>query len=270
MTYYVYNDNNVEVKIRDEDIEAAINENKEIKREMIQAMGKTKNKKYLKYLAPFLEHDFLYIRLDTAHSIFNLDEKAGLSELKKRADKIDISDLEKEPSEKAVLCAMIIKAEEGVEGIKEYFLSEDGYLSIKYCLLDFYQSGYDFSEEDIKLICVLLDKFVEKKCEWMNMLSKEEYNEFIYFALESIWIAGLEKDILRNLEEDIKKELLNLTSKLLDKKISTEIKEVLAEITKFLDERYAKQMLYLLKDNVKGEAKQIYLEAIKLWKIESL
>lgn len=268
MIYYVYNDNNVEVKIRDEDIEAAINGKKELKREIIQAMGKTKNKKYLKYLFPFLEHDFLYVRLDAAHSIFNLDEKAGLSELKKRADKIDISDFEKEPSEKAVLCAMIIKIQKGVEGIKEYFLSEDGYLSIKYCLLDFYQSGYEFSEEDIKLICFVLDKFIEKKCEWINKFSKEEYNEFIYFALESIWIAGLEKDILRNLDDDLKKELLNLTCKLLNKKVSTEIKEVLAEITKFLDESYAKQMLYLLKDNVKGDAKKVYLEAIKLWKIE--
>lgn len=268
MIYYVYNDNNVEMKITDEDIKTAIDEKKGLKREIIQAMGKTKDNKYLKYLYPFLEHDFLYIRLDAAHSIFNLDGKAGLSELKKRADKIDISDFEREPSEKAILSAMIIKIQKGVEGIKEYFLSEDGYLSIKYCLLDFYQSGYDFSEEDIKLICFVLDKFIEKKCKWINKFSKGEYNDFIYFALESIWIAGMEKDMLRNMGDDSKKELLGLICKLLGKKVNMEVKEIVAEITKFIDKKYAEQILGLLKNNVKGDAEKVYLEAIKQWEIQ--
>lgn len=78
----------------------------------------------------------------------------------------------------------------------------------------------------------------------------------------------MEKDMLRNMGDDSKKELLDLMCKLLDKKVNMEVKEIVAEITKLIDKKYAEQILGLLKNNVKGDAEKVYLEAIKQWEIE--
>ena len=74
--------------------------------------------------------------------------------------------------------------------------------------------------------------------------------------------------MLRNMGDDSKKELLDLMCKLLDKKVNMEVKEIVAEITKLIDKKYAEQILGLLKNNVKGDAEKVYLEAIKQWEIE--
>ncbi len=114
-------------------------------------MGKTCDDKYLEHLYPVLYHDVNYMRLDAAQSIINLNGKKGLKALKEKERSMDPADFENVPCQKAVFLAMVIRIEEGTEGVLRYFRSEGGLDIVKYSLLWYYSSGYGFKEEDVRL-----------------------------------------------------------------------------------------------------------------------
>lgn len=266
--YRVFNKYNALVRIEDSDIDAYIASGDEIEREIVQAMGKTHKEEYLQYLYPVLKHSQFYMRSDAAQSIFNINGEMGLQELKRREEAIDESELEHEPSEKAMLKAMIFRIEGGPEAVKEYFLSDEGYEIVKYDTPFCYRSGYGFKEADIDLLCFVLEECQRKTPRWLRKLSKTDYNEMIYFTLESIWFAGRETDTLRNISDILEKRICDILQALLEQRISNNNKEVIAETTKYMRKECAIKILSLLKDNVKGDAKRAYKQSLKLWEIE--
>lgn len=267
MIYKVLNDNNVVVNVNDNDIEMGIKNGLPLKREIVQAMGKSHNEKYLQNLYPVLNHEQFYMRVDAAQSIFNLSGSIGLEALKKRESELEIADLECEPSEKAILTAMIVRIEKGIDGVKKIFLSEDGSDAVKYDSLYYYHSGYNFKEEDIELIYFILKNFIDKKMNWIKKLQKAEYNDFIYFALESIWVAGEETDILKIIDDELSQNICELLYELIKQKVNNDTKEIIAEISKYVKKNYAKEILRMLKNNVKGDAKKVYKNSLKQWEI---
>lgn len=266
--YKVFDKYNTVVRVEDSDIDAFIASDTEIKREIVQAMGETHKEEYLQYLYPVLSHCQYFMRLDAAHSIFNINGEMGLQELKRREEAIDESELEHEPSEKAMLKAMILRIEGGTESVKKYFLSDEGYEIVKYDTPFCYRSGYGFKEADIDLLCFVLEECQRKTPRWLRKLSKTDYNEMIYFTLESIWSAGEETDLLKNSNSILEKRICDILQALLEQRISNNSKEVIAEITKYMRKESAKKILFLLKDNVKGDAKRAYKQSLKLWGIE--
>ena len=50
-----------------------------------------------------------------------IDGRKGLEKLKEKEQQFDETDYEYELSEKALLNAMILRVEKGVEGVREYF-----------------------------------------------------------------------------------------------------------------------------------------------------
>ena len=151
MEYHVFNHNNAACIVTDADIEEAVQSGRELPRAIVRAMGKTHDDKYLEHLYPVLYHDVNYMRLDAAQSIINLNGKKGLKALKEKERSIDSADFENVPCQKAVFLAMVIRIEEGTEGVLRYFRSEDGLDIVKYSLLWYYSSGYGFKEEDVRL-----------------------------------------------------------------------------------------------------------------------
>lgn len=255
------------VILEDSDIENYINSGEEIRCEIVQAMGMSHREEYLKYLYPVLYHEEDYMRRDAAWAIFNLNGKKSLPELKKREAMIEEEDLQREPSEKGMLRAMILRLEEGIEATKSYFLSE-GYSIIKYDIHACYGSGYPYQEEDIDLLCFLLEHTVNKSADWIRKLSRTDYVLMIYFTLESISYAGAEMDLLCKLNDDLSERICALCESLMAQRISNDTKELIAQISQYMKEEYAKRILRLLKDHVKGDAKRAYKKALKKWQIE--
>lgn len=265
--YRIYTKRHGFVTVEDSDIEDYINSGEEIRQEIIQAMGKSHREEYLKYLYPVLYHEEDYMRRDAAWAIFNLNGKKSLPELKKREAMIEEEDLQREPSEKGMLKAMILRIEEGIEATKSYFLS-DGYSIIKYDIHACYGSGYPYQEEDIELLCFLLEHTINKSADWIRKLSRTDYSEMIYFTLESIAYAGAEMNLLCKLTDVLSERICALCENLMAQRINNDTKELIAQISQYMKEEYAKRILRLLKDHVKGDAKRAYKKALKKWQIE--
>lgn len=266
--YKVLDKYNTYVTVEDSDIEDYINSGKEIRREIVQAMGRSHKEEYLQYLYPVLYHAIAYMRRDAAKAIFNLNGKKGLVELKKREAMIDDDELEYEPSEKALLRARILRLEGGIEGTKAYFLSEEGYEIVKYDIHACYDIGYPFQQEDIELLCFLLEHSINKSTSWLRKLSRTDYVLMIDCILQSISYAGVDVDLLNKLDNSLSERICNLCENLLETGMSGDSKKSAIEISKYMKEDYAKRLLRLLKDNVKGDAKRAYKKALKKWQID--
>ncbi len=267
MKYNVLNDNNAATIVDDADIEQSIQSGQPLPRAIVQAMGKTHNEKYLEYLYPVLYYEQRYIRLDAAQSIFNLNGMKGLEALKEKDNSIDSSDFEKEPSEKAVLTAIIIRIEKGPSGIVQYFLSEEGRDIVKYSILFYYSQGYDYKEEDIRLISTIIREFLNKDTKRIKKVSKSDWNEFVYFALESLWIASEETEVMRQMSEEASVEVVEVIHEILAYKVSNDIKELIALTTIGMQKLYGLELLRSLKGKVGGDAKRAYKKALQFWEV---
>lgn len=268
MIYKVLNENNACKKIDDNALSAFVNNGGEIKREIVQAMGKSHREEYLEYLYPVLNHSQYYMRLDAAQGIFNLNGKKGLQKLKEREVLLDESEFMDLPSEKAILRAMILRIEKGIEEVKKYFLSDEGYEIVKYDIPFCYRSGYDFKEEDVELLCFILENSINKSATWIKKLDRVDYNELMYFTLESIMLSGRETNILKQIDNDLAEKIYRLCSMLIEKRTSSDNKGIIAEISKYMEEEYARKILKVLKNNVKGDARKKYKQSLQYWKIE--
>ena len=268
MEYKVVNHNNAACTVTDADIEEAVKSGEPLSRAIVQAMGKTHDEKYLEYLYPVLYHEVNYMRMDAAQSIFNLNGRKGLAALKENECSISPSDFENEPCQKAVLVAMIIRIEEGTEGILRYFRSEEGLDIVKYCLLCYYSSGYNFKEEDVRLISVILREFLDKKLKRIKKVRREDWNEFVYFALDSLLIAAEETGVLSHMSEGASKELADVFQQILACKATNDIKELMADIAKGMKHDCALEVLRSLKGRTGGgDARRAYRKALKHWNL---
>lgn len=267
MEYEVLNHNNAVCTVTDADIEEAVKSGEPLPRAIVQGMGKTHDEKYLEYLYPILYHEVNYMRFDAAQGIFNLNGRKGLGVLKEKARSIDASDSAME-WEKAKLVAMIIRIEEGPFGVLRYFMSEEGNDIVKYCLLTFYSSGYGFEEEDVRLISVILREFLNKKLKRIKKVTREDWIEFVYFALDSLLIAATETDVLTRMSDEASEELVDVFREILEYKATNDIKELMADIAKGMKCNYALDVLRSLKGKTGGgDARRAYKKALKHFNI---
>lgn len=268
MVYEVLNHNNAACTVTDVDIEEAVKSGETLPRAIVQAMGKTHDDKYLEYMYPLLYHEVNYMRMDAAQSIINLNGRKGLDTLKEKERSLDSSAFDNLPCEKAVLMAMIIRIEEGTEGVLRYFRSEDGLDIVKYCLLSYYSSGYDYKEEDIRLISVVLREFIDKKLKRVKKVPREDWIEFVYFALDSLWIAALETEILTQMSDEASRELVDVFQQILFSKATNDIKELMSDISIGMKRDYALEILRNLKGKTGGgDARRAYKKALKHFNI---
>lgn len=96
---------------------------------------------------------------------------------------------------------------------------------VKYSLLWYYSSGYGFKEEDVRLICAVLREFIDKSLKRIKKVTREDWNEFIYFALDSLWAAALETDVMTHMSVKANEELVEVFRNILTYRVSNSIKE---------------------------------------------
>lgn len=268
MEYNVLNHNNCFHTVTDADIEKAVQSGEPLPRTIVQAMGQTHDDRYLEYMYPILYHEVNYMRMDAAQSIINLNGHKGLEALKEKERSIITSGGDEFPSEKAVLLAMIIRIEEGPEGILRYFRSEDGQDIVKYCLLSYYRQGYDYEEKDIRLISVMLSEFIDKKLKRVKKVRRDDWIEFVYFALDSLYVAALETDVLIQMSDEASEELVDVFQQILTSKATNDMKELMAEIAGGMRRDYALEMLRSLKGRTgSGDARRAYKKTLKYFNI---
>lgn len=268
MVYEVLDCYNTVVEVKDQDIKEWICSEMPIRREIVMAMGRSHNEEYLPYLYPALYHEDFNMRREAAQGILNLNGDKGLKELKQKNAVLDMSDLEKVPSEKGILMAMILRIEKGAKGVKEYFLTDEGYEIVKYDSIFCYRSGFPFVEEDVEFLCIALEAFLEYKYSWIKRLSKTDYSSFLYFALEGIWIAGKSANILVNINSKLQDDIYRIIERLMAGKLNSDSKLMIANISMYMDKEHAKGILKLLKYNVKGDAKKKFKKSLKHWEIK--
>ena len=266
--YEVFSDINVLEKVTDEDIEKSIIEGHPLRCEIIMAMGCSHKIKYLPYIYPYLNDERLYIRLRAADSIMWIDGRKGLEKLKEKERQFDETDYEYELSEKALLNAKILRVEKGVEGVREYFFSEDANEVIQYDLLAYYGRGYPYQAEDIQLILELLDGYIEKEMSWIRRLSRGDYSDAVLFTLDSITYASRNKDLFANLDDSLYEQMYHVFKKITEMRIRMYTKEAMADMTIYMRKEYAIKVLQLLKGKAKGRAQTAYKRALKFWRLD--
>lgn len=83
--YKVYTENNVIKQISDEDIEKAIADN-QVNFMIMQAMEQSHREEYMKYILPFLDGEYFYIRRAAIQAILNVNGRMVLDAMKRKVE----------------------------------------------------------------------------------------------------------------------------------------------------------------------------------------
>lgn len=257
--YEVLDENNVFEQISDEDIEIAVKENN-VTYMVMQAMGQSHREEYMQYVLPFLDGDF-YERRAAIQSILNINGKLGLEAMKKKSEQYSLED--EDPWNKILLMVAIISAEEGAEGLKKYFLSEEGDPRIKDTILTFYHRGYQYKELDIDLVCFYIRAYIDQSFNWIKKMKKSDRKESICFAFDSFAFAAEDTNTLSELSD----EICDLCETAIEMRLGDSV-YCIAIVSQHMRREYAVRILKALKDNVRGDAKKEFKKSLKKWNID--
>lgn len=75
------------------------------------------------------------------------------------------------------------------------------------------------------MICAVLREFIDKSLKRIKKVTREDWNEFIYFALDSLWAAALETDVMTHMSVKANEELVEVFRNILTYRVSNSIKE---------------------------------------------
>ncbi len=262
----VLNDYNCFVKVSDEDIRKAIEENT-ITYAIMQAMGQSHREEYMKYIIPFLEHEYFYVRRKAIQSILNVNGKLGLDALKKKSEQYSMDD--EDPWNKILLMVAVMLVEGGAEKLKRYFISEGGDAKVKNSILTFYSRGYQFEPADIELICFYLRAYINQSFEWIKEMKKRDRTESIDFAFNGLTCAGEGTCILSDISNSLSEEICSLCEEVVEKKIGSDSMHYIAIISQYMRKEYGIRILKVLKDRVKGSAKSEFKKSLKKWNVDA-
>ncbi|MBS5412486.1 MAG: hypothetical protein KHY35_17560 [Bacteroides thetaiotaomicron] len=135
---------------------------------------------------------------------------------------------------------------------------------MKYCLLAFYSSDYGFEEEDI----VILREFLDKQLKRIKKVTREDWIEFVYFALDSLWIAAKETETLTQMCDEANEELVDVFQEVFACKATNDIKELMVFVATGMRQGYGLEVLRRLKGKTGGgDARRTYKKALKHFNI---
>lgn len=260
--YKVLDDCNVIEIVTDEDIEKAIADN-QVNYMIMQAMGQSHREEYMKYILPFLDGEYFYIRRAAIQAILNVNGRMGLDAMKRKAEQYSLED--KDPWNKVLLLVAIMMVEEGAEGLRKYFSSEEGDYRIKDSMLTFYRRGYQFTQTDVELICFYLESYFNNSYDWIKKMKKTEKKESMFFAFDSVLYAGREANILIEISDELSSTICKLCEKAIENRIDANY--AIAITSQYMRKEYAIRILQALKGKVKGKAKTEYKKSLKKWEI---
>lgn len=168
---------------------------------------------------------------------------------------------------KILLMVAIISAEEGAEGLKKYFLSEEGDFRVKDTILTFYDRGYQYKQSDIELVCFYIRAYINQSFGWIKKMKKSDWNDSITAAFGSILYAGEDTNTLGELSDELSDEICDLCEAAIEKRLGDSV-YCIAIVSQHMRREYAIRILKALKDNVRGDAKKEFKKSLKKWNID--
>lgn len=252
-------------EVSDEDIEKAVAEN-DVPEKIMQAMGQTHREEYMKYILPYLDHEYFYVRRRAIQAILNVNGELGLEALKKKCEQYSFED--EDPWNKLLLTIAIMMVEEGVEGRRRYFISEEGDSRIKDSIMTFYGRGYQYELADVEFICFYIRSYIDQSFEWIKKLKKRDRNESIYFAFDSLLYVGEGTNVLSEISDELSEEICKLCEEVIEKKLGDNPTYSIAITSQYMRREYAVRILKALKDRVKSNAKKEFKKSLKKWNID--
>lgn len=257
--YLVYDKNNMQVTITDEQLlEAYKQKGEELPIELIIAMGASHNKMYVPRLQEALYHQTMRVRIKSMHSLLSIGDTDSLDALRKKEQSIPEEDFLSSISEKAILQSIIIRLENGPEGAEKAFFNEGVHPAVKNKLLYNYSSTMILTLEDVQFVIKALEAYVNKSESWMLKLKKTSYEDAIIKGLESLWRASEQKKPLMDYVSSVFIEkLVEIGSQILKMKIDSYTKEVIVIFAKYLKPQYAYSMLEpIVNSSIRGDIKR--------------
>ncbi|MCM3294257.1 HEAT repeat domain-containing protein [Paenibacillus sp. MER 180] len=252
--YQAYNENNVRVVITDEQLSKAFRQHgKDLPIEIVIAMGASRNKMFIPRLNEALYHQTLRVRIEAIHSLLSIQDIQSLSSLQEKEKSISEEDFNATISEKAVLQSAIIRLVNGPKGAEEAFFEGDYHPRVKLNLLYNYSSNMILLSEDVEFIINALGSFLFKDREWIQKLKRDDYEDVIICALEALWNAS-EKRLLSLFNIEYYQKLIAIGKQILNIKIDSYAKEIVAIFAKDLPPKYAYEMLEpIMNGKAKGD-----------------
>lgn len=268
MKYYVYNENNARVLVTDEQLDdVAKKDGKELRMEFVVAMGASHNNKYISKLYEALYHPEKKIRIEAIYSILSLSENDSIQILEKKEKNLGEEDFNTLISEKAILQSVIIRLKYGPNGAEKAFFDEECNHIVKCGLLYNYSSNMILMFQDVIFIINALDAYVNKSEQWIKNLNREDYEDAIIKGLEGLLKAADESLFLNELPDEANNKLVNVCKIILNMKIESYAKEVIATFSKALRPKVAYDLLQpIMNGRARGDVKKELQNSLSILK----
>ncbi|MBC2582911.1 HEAT repeat domain-containing protein [Clostridium sp. DJ247] len=266
MKYKVYNENNVQVTVTDEQLNEALERNgKELPIELIIAMGASHDKKYIPRLNEALYHQEQRVRIEAVYSLLSINDIESIRMLQEKEKSFSEVNFNVQISEKAILQSVIIRLEYGPNGAENAFFNGDYPPIVKSGLLYNYSSNIVLTPQDVIFIINSLESYVNKSESWIKTMNKDDYEDVIIKCLEGLLRAAEESVILNTLTDDLNRKLAEVGARILKMKIDSYAKEVIATFAKALPPKYAYDLLEpIMNGRVRGDVRKELENSIQI------
>lgn len=266
MKYTVYDENYVQIEVTDKQLEEAnIKNGTELPIEIVTAMGTSHNNKYIHRLNEALYHQEKRVRIEAIYSLLSLNAIESIKVLEEKEKKLSEDDFNALISEKKILQSVIIRLKYGASGAEKAFFYGDYIPIVKSGLIYNYSSNIVLTSEDVIFIINALEAYVNKSESWIKAMKKDYYDDVIIVGLEGLLTATEQGSFLNKLENDINEKLVVIGSKILQMKIDSYAKELIAEFSKDLPPKYAFEMLEpIMNGRARGDVRKELENSIKI------
>lgn len=258
MNYSVYDEDNLPVTVSEKQLEDALTKRgTELPVEIIVAMGVARQERFKPLLWEALYHDLKKARIGAIYSLINYSDAENIAKLREREQSIADGEIDND-YELSLLKATLIRLEKGTAGARKVFFSdtEEVHLAEKSDLLYVYSGNIRFCQDDVAFIIEALAAYVNKTKPWMKKMTHFEYEDVILISLESLMTVAEETSLLRQLPEDHYVRLSKTCLRILQMRIDSYAKELIAMFARELPPETAYTVLKPLIGKARGDVRK--------------
>ena len=259
MQYKVYNERNIQVIVTQDQLKASQEENgKDLPVEILGAMSQANDPSFTPRFREALYHEKQKARIVAIYGLLSFLNQENIAELRKKEESIMEEDLNSQISEKAILQAVLIRLEEGPEGVMNAFFEKNINPLVKSLLLSNYScSNIPLNKQDAEFLVAALEAYVNKSEVWIQKIKRDEYHDDIITCLEGLMRVSEMKSLFNEIDIEYIVRLKNACIQVLRMKIDSYAKEIIATFAKELPPEIAFNMLEPIMDGkAKGDVRK--------------
>jgi len=258
MEYKVFDKLNCLVKVTDDELDTFLEQkDAELKIEYIRALNIKRDDRFVTVLTRALNSEIKLVRSAALYAIVSLANPKYISVLHERKLSVPLAKTEELLSEGNVLDAGIKLLESGIKGIRDWMLDENASPAQKISIAYIFNANVPVSMEFTEFMIIAIDMYVNKRQVWINSISRDYLEDGIIKYLEGLLRASEETETLQNLSEKYCTILVAAGRKILEMKIDSYAKELIAEFARALPAAVAYDLLEpIMNGKAKGDVKK--------------